>query len=254
VPRARGPSVWAYASNFGGGLVAGDQTRLDIAIDRGASCFLSTQAATKIYRNPNRLPCSHELTASIEKKALLVLAPDPLQCFADACYEQYQRFELATGASLILVDWMSSGRCARGERWSFVRYRSRNEICRNGELILLDNLLLDSSDGALDGRFRTGGLDCLASVVILGERLAVHSRAILEWSKEQPIATFGEPDSFRRTPQAFQQSLALAASPLREGVLLRLAGTSIEQVGREIRRHLGFVHKLLADDPWIRKW
>jgi len=117
---------------------------------------------------------------------------------------------------------------------------SRNEIYRNEELLLLDNLLLDSNDGALDGRFRTGGFDCLATLVVLGQRLAVHASAILNWINEQPI-----------TPQA---SLAFAASRLREGVLLRLAGTSVEQVGREIQRHLGFLHTLLADDPWARKW
>jgi urease accessory protein len=221
-------------------MVAGDQTCLDIKVDRGASCFLSTQASTKIYRNPDGLPCSHELTASIAEGALFVLAPDPVQCFAGSCYEQRQRFELASNASLVLVDWMSSGRCARGERWRFVRYHSRNELWRDGEMLLLDNLLLDLSDAAPGGLFRTGGFDCLATVAIIGQHLAVHAHAILSWINEQPI-----------TPKA---SLVLAASPLREGLLLRLAGKSVEQVGREIHRHLAFVDSLLADDPWRRKW
>src|ERR1051325_6698905 len=47
-PRSRGPSVWAYTSSFGGGLVAGDQTRLGITVDPNATCFLGTQASTKI--------------------------------------------------------------------------------------------------------------------------------------------------------------------------------------------------------------
>src|SRR5204862_7713297 len=64
-PRSRGESVWAYTSSFGGGMVAGDRTRLEVTIDAGARCFLGTQASTKIYRNPGRLPCSHELTAKI---------------------------------------------------------------------------------------------------------------------------------------------------------------------------------------------
>jgi len=221
-------------------MVAGDQTRLDIKIDRGASCFLSTQASTKIYRNPDRLPCSYELTASIAENALLVLAPDPVQCFAGSCYEQRQRFDLASDASLALVDWMSSGRSARGERWNFVRYSARNEIYRSGELLLLDNVLLESKDGALDDPFRTGNFDCLALVVILGAKLAVHARAILSWINEQPI-----------NPHA---SLAFAASPLREGVLLRFAGKSVEQVGLGIHRHLNFLQSFLADDPWRRKW
>src|SRR3954471_22342964 len=65
-PCSRGKSVWAYASNFGGGLVAGDETRLDLRIGPEARCFFSTQASTKVYRNPAQLPCSHSTRAAIE--------------------------------------------------------------------------------------------------------------------------------------------------------------------------------------------
>src|ERR1700756_5550065 len=58
MPRARGESAWVATSSFGGGFVAGDQTRLDLRLGQGARCFLSTQASTKIYRNPGQSPCS----------------------------------------------------------------------------------------------------------------------------------------------------------------------------------------------------
>src|SRR6185436_1148904 len=38
-PRSRGGSVWAYTCSFGGGLVAGDRTRLELCMDAGARCF-----------------------------------------------------------------------------------------------------------------------------------------------------------------------------------------------------------------------
>lgn len=239
-PRPRGQCVWAYLSSFGGGMVAGDRTRIEIKVDAGASCFLSTQASTKIYRNPEQLPCSHHLTAQIEQDALLVLAPDPVQCFSQSTYEQQQSFELAAGACLVLVDWMSSGRAARGERWAFTRYLSHNQIVRNGELMLFDRMLLDAGHGVLNNRFRTGGFDCLATVVIVGARLEANAKAILECIAAQPIAP--------RAP------LAISASPLREGVILRIAGANVERVGHEIQKHLGFLHTFLSDDPWARKW
>ena len=47
----------------------------------------------------------------------------------------------------------------------------------------------------------------------------------------------------------------LAAAPLGEiGCLLRVAGRSVEHVGRQLRQLLGFVPALLGDDPWSRKW
>ncbi len=239
-PRSRGDSVWAYTSSFGGGMVAGDRTRLDVTVDAGARCFLGTQASTKIYRNPAQLPCSHHTTAWVNDGALLILAPDPVQCFAGSCYEQRQHFTLEGDANLVLVDWMSAGRTARGERWNFQRYSSRNEIERNGKKLLIDALLLDADDGTLDAKFRGGRFNCLATLALLGPQLTGHARALLDWCAAQPIE-----------PQA---GLVFAASPLHEGTLLRCAGTSVEEVGRAIHQRLGFVSTLLKDDPFSRKW
>lgn len=232
--------MWAYTSSFGGGMVAGDRTRLDVTIDAGARCFLGTQASTKIYRNPACLPCSHELNAKVGENALLILAPDPVQCFAESSYEQRQWFDLHTSASLLLIDWLSGGRTARGERWSFQRYLSRNEIVRDGKLVLIDSSLLDLGDGALDGKFRGGRFNCLATVALIGPKFEAQAKEILEWVAAQPV-----------TPRS---DLIFAASPLREGLLLRFAGVSVEEVGRAIHERIGFVRELLDDDPWARKW
>jgi urease accessory protein len=221
-------------------MVAGDRTRLELAIDPGARCFLSTQASTKIYRNLARLPCSHELVAGVGDKALLILAPDPVQCFAESSYEQHQQFQLSASASLAVIDWMSAGRTARGERWAFRRYFSRNDIERENKKLLVDALLLDQQDGALDSRFRGGRFNCLATVVLLGPKLEYHAKEILAWCGEQPI--------LKCSPLVF------AASPLHEGVLLRFAGTCVAEVGRAIHERLSFIRELLGDDPWSRKW
>jgi len=130
-PRSRGPSVWAYTSSFGGGLVAGDQTFLDLQLGSDTRCFLSTQASTKVYRNPDLRPCTHETHAVVGRGSLLVFAPEPVQPFAQSRYAQQQRFSLAADASLVLVDWFSSGRSARGERWAFSHFASRNAVWRS---------------------------------------------------------------------------------------------------------------------------
>ena len=232
--------MWAYTSSFGGGMVAGDRTRLEVTVDPGACCFLGTQASTKIYRNPAHLPCSHELVAKVGDEALLILAPDPVQCFADSSYEQRQHFTLSASANLLLVDWMSGGRTARGERWGFRRFLSRNEVERDGKKLLIDALRLDSTDGALDSNFRGGRFNCLATVGMFGPRLASFAKGILDWSSAQPIRS--------------KADLLFAASPVQEGALLRFAGTSVEEVGHAIHERVSFVRQLLEDDPWARKW
>jgi urease accessory protein UreH len=149
VPRPRGPSVWAYFSSFGGGLVAGDETSATLDIGEQSRCFVSTQASTKVYRNPESRPCGHQLAATLGANSLLVFAPDPVQAFAGSSYAQRQSFHLGPGSGLVLVDWLCSGRAARGERWAFDRFQSRNEIFVGEERVLLDSLLLDPDDGPL---------------------------------------------------------------------------------------------------------
>jgi hypothetical protein len=48
--------------------------------------------------------------------------------------------------------------------------------------------------------------------------------------------------------------LLVSASSIRAGVVLRVAGEQVEEVGREIYGHLALVRELLGDDPWARKW
>jgi hypothetical protein len=58
-----------------------------------------------------------------------------------------------------------------------------------------------------------------------------------------------------RAPIVRRSDELIAAAPLGEiGCLVRVAGRSVEEVGRRLRQLLGFVPALLGDDPWSRKW
>lgn len=239
-PRSRGRSVWAYTSSFGGGLVAGDETRLDLRLAAGTTCFLGTQASTKVYRNPARRPCGHTTHAQLGASSLLVFAPDPVQAFAESSYTQRQEFHLAAAAGLALVDWFSSGRSACGERWKFSRFVSRNQIFLDDQCVLLDALQLDPEDGPLDAPHRTGRFNCMAVLALIGLPLREAAARLLEEISARSVE--------RRA------ALVCSASPIREGALLRVAGESVEQVGRELHHHLESLAALLGDDPWARKW
>jgi urease accessory protein len=240
IPRPRGPSAWIYLSSFGGGLVAGDELRLAINLGAQSRCFFTTQASTKVYRNPAGLPCGHTLQASLGAGSQLALLPEPVQAFAGSHYKQSQEFHLAHGSSLVLVDWLCCGRLARGERWAFTRFESRNEVFLDSERLLFDSLLLEPADGALDSPHRLGRFNCLALMLVLGEPLREAAARVLEDGKDQPI-----------TPRA---SLVCSLSPVRGGALLRAAGERLEDVARELRRRLAFLTNLIGDDPWARKW
>lgn len=235
-PIARGKSVWACTSSFGGGLVAGDQTRLEITIGAGARCFVGTQSSTKIYRNPTARPCTHTTKAVLEEDAVLVFAPEPVQAFAESHYTQHQEFRLAEGAGLVLLDWFTSGRAARGERWAFAHFESRNDIFVNGKCVLVDPVLLSSAEVPQ----RMGRFNCMATLLLIGSPLKVATEALIQTLAVRPVE--------KRAP------LICSASPTRNGVLVRIAGNEVENVRRELQHHLEFVSELLGDNPWARKW
>ena len=240
LPRPRERAAWVYTSGFGGGLVAGDEVALDVKVGPGASCVLTTQSATKVYRCPGDKVCRQELRATVARDGFLVLAPDPVICFADSAYEQRQRFDVAAGGSLVVVDWLSSGRRMRGERWAFRRYSSRLDIHLGGEQVLCESLLLDSSRLPAGGEFKTGGFDCIAVVALFGEKLVDAVNALLAMIAEQPF----EPG----------QELLYAGSPVRDGAVLRVLGSTPELVGRYLKEKLDFLAEHLGETPWSRKW
>ena len=239
IPRPRGPSVWVYCSNFGGGLVAGDQTRIDLRVERGARCFTSTQASTKVYKNPDRLPCSHVTQCMVEEDALLVFAPDVMQAFADSSYRQHQQWFLAKSAGLVLLDWFGAGRPANGERWAFQRLQSRNDVFVANERVFTDSVCLDAADETIGSPYRTGRFDCFALLLTVGPQLERFTEDLFQDYSSRPIQ--------RRA------SLVWSVSRIRGGTLLRLAGENTEEVGAALRQRLQRLSTHLGADPWQRR-
>jgi urease accessory protein len=262
-PRARGRAAWIVAASHGGGLVVGDAIRLSISVGPGATACLGTQAETKVYRagagapspgatgTPGLRPAQaertvkrafvgarQELAAEVGAGGLLALLPDPVSPFAGSRYAQLQRFELAPGASLAVLDAVTAGRAARGERWAFDGYRARNEVRVGGELVLADALRLEAAEGPPPST-RLLGLELLATVVLVGPRLAGAARALLE--------------ELSRAPAAAGADVLEVASPVGDGVLLRLAARSVEAGMTALRARLAFLSEPLDGDPLLRR-
>lgn len=236
-PANHGHAAWIYTSTYGGGLVNGDAVDMRITVGAGAGAFVSTQASTKVYRSP--LGTRSNLRADIADDGLLVIAPDPVVCFADATYRQTQQVDIADRGGLVLLDWVSSGRRAAGERWAFDEYVSRTVVRQDGRLLVHDGLALRASDG--DIALRMTRFDVLALVIIVGDAFRREVESLMASVAAMPIV--------RRADEL------MAIAPIGDGgCVLRLAGRSTEQMGRRIRQVLGFVPALLGDDPWKRKW
>jgi urease accessory protein len=239
-PRHHARCASVFTSTFGGGLVAGDHVDLHFRARAGTTCWLGTQASTKVYKSRAGVGARQTLHATVEPGATLFSFSDPVACFAGARYEQRQRFEVDSAGGLVAIDWYTSGRKAHGERWAFDRYDARTDVFIADDHILADAVLLDAAHGPLDARFRTGGFDCFATLTIVGAPVARLADQVLAAVNAEPLARSMSPLS--------------SASPLRGGAVLRVAGDGPESVARYLRQHLSGVEELLGDDPWARKW
>jgi urease accessory protein len=241
VPRPRGQSVWAYLSNFGGGLLPGDEINVAIDVQENARCFIGTQSSTKIFRDGPKGAVQNHIAASVDSGGLLVYAPDVAQGFANSRYRQTQRFDLAdASANLVFLDWYSAGRAARGERWAFAEYTSRTEIRVADELAVLESISLDAADETIDLPSRMGRVHCVATLVVVGNMLRPHASALVEQTAALPISK--------------RADAVVVASSIRCGAIVRVAATSVEAAAGGIFPRLEFVAALLGDNPFVRKW
>jgi len=233
----RGAACWVYAATLGGGLVGGDDIQLRADVTAGARALLTTQASTKVYRSLRR--SRQSLTATVDADALLAVLPDPIVCFADADFIQTQRYDLHADASLVMVDWITSGRHAAGERWAFSRYESRFDIRRGPHRVFVDGLVLESNVDAVVARM--GRFEVLLTAVISGPLVSLAAVELVNRISETSIERGA--------------NLVMSAAALRDGgALLRMAGTSVEQVAHALRSDLAFLSPLIGDDLWSRKW
>ena len=239
-PRRRHETAWVYTSTFGGGMVAGDQTHLDVTLHPGASCVLTTQASSKIYRDPDKKGCRQSTRVELQEDTLIVIAPDPVTCYADSIFEQHQDIFLAPSSSLVLVDWLTSGRRGYGETWDFSRYQSRIDVHMEGQHLLADRLLLDPAIGPLDSPFRMGRFHCMGLMVLAGPRVESDVAGLVEQLTRSPV----EPAA----------PMIEAISSHEWGAVYRIAGISTQLVGDRLRERLSFLEPLLGAAPWDRKW
>ena len=86
---------------------------------------------------------------------------------------------------------------------------------------------------------RMGLIDCFATIVIAGRLLKQQIEQLNAFVAEQPMPG---------------GSLLLSASPIPDGLVVRVAGSHTEGVAHWIRERLGFVTELVGHDPWARKW
>jgi urease accessory protein len=216
------PSAAVCVVTFGAGLVDGDAFSVDVVVESGATLVLFTQASTKVFRGRAR----QSLKARIEDGGALVALPDPVAPFGGADYEQRVDVELVGQSSrCVVLDGVTSGRPAYGERWAFARVDLRTTVRRDGRVVLHDALRLDAEDGSIARR-----MDRYESLLtLLGVGGPIHA------------------------PSEIGPDVTVAASSRNDVSIARIVATSPERAIAAARARLRNLPEMGAVDPFTAR-
>lgn len=256
----RTPVKHVYLLGYGGGLLASDRVRVDVQVGRDTGLALLTQGSTKVFRGKQSGKDSgtaQELSYRIDPKGTLFVLPEPVVPFRDSRFTQSQRVtftgnENGKTGNLILLDWFTSGRASRGEKWEWDSFASRIEIYLsshgsddiNEKLIFRDHTELSSESIDAPGpRCYAASLapyPTHATFLLLGPAFQALSSLLLS---EAWNAQFNH----SRTPTAPELIWTVSELPRTctrnkvSGCLVRIAGLETEHVR-------SFVTKILSEE------
>ncbi|KAI9758640.1 MAG: hypothetical protein M4579_002951 [Chaenotheca gracillima] len=255
-PKAGAKCILVFLLTYGGGLVAGDTVSLSIDIAPSSRLSLVTQGSTKVFKALDRTIASGQtLTVNIQTGGALVYLPDPVQPFDESVYSQRQVFKLdRVNSSLCVLDWVSEGRTARGEKWGLWSWKGRNELwgfANGGEahtsqqdvLLLRDNVLLEPDGDDASHKTLIAKMDDLGvfgTLILRGPVFASLSKFFLEelsqlprigarnWSTEAPQMSADETRRTARLEQEKNDRLLWTAAAIRGSVVVKFGAREVE--------------------------
>ena len=152
------------------GIMAGDDQRIEVAVDTGAALQVTTQAFEKIHRMDDGAFATRRTRLTVAPAAYLDYRPLPQIPFADSAFSSVTEVDLADRTScLVYGEILSCGRVARGERFAYRSYRNRVNVTCAGEPVFVDNTVYEPGlDGAdLAGLGFYEGFTHLANLVLM---------------------------------------------------------------------------------------
>lgn len=189
------------------GIFPGDRLETDVTVHEGAALIVSGQSATKIYASTQGVSSEVSTVLGVDRGATLWWLPGDIIPFRDAIYSARTRVVLEKGARFALLEIVTPGRLAMGERDAYHRLDMRLRIDVAGKLVLIERSVLDPRDQPLSSIGSHGHFACSGLLVAVGYPVPPDE---VRCANEVWIGADGDRDL------VVARGLAQAAAPLRE--------------------------------------
>lgn len=151
--------------NTSGGLTGGDRLSYALHLDDGVQATATTQTAERAYRAAFGT-AQVEVTLGVGTDGWLDWLPQETILFNASSLDRRTRIDLAPGAGCLALEAVVLGRHAMGEIVEQLSFRDRREIRREGRLVHLEPLVMETAAIAA-GQAVLGGARCFASLVLV---------------------------------------------------------------------------------------
>ncbi|MFZ6776455.1 urease accessory protein UreD [Undibacterium sp. Ji83W] len=171
-----------------GGVVGGDQLKVDVKLAADTHALVTTPGAAKWYRSNGYISAQH-VNLKLDAGARLEWLPQETIFFDDACVDLQQTIHLAADARLIAADIFCFGRTASGETYNSGRIKQHCSIYREGRMIWHEQGSLQGGSPAMQSPLGLNGKSVSAMVLASGAMLSGEQLQVL---REQTSALLSE--------------------------------------------------------------
>ena len=206
--------------NTAGGVAGGDRFDIEIAAADSSKLTLTTAAAEKVYRAPERA-AELNIALKVAAGAHLGWLPQEMILFDRARVRRRFDIDLDATASLLLCEIVVFGRTAMGERMEQGEFVDHWRLRRGGKLVFAETVRLDGNIGAKLARSAVakGGAAIGTALIVPGDE------ALIERLREASESFAGEVGISAWNGFAMARFCAQDAARLRADMMAVLART-----------------------------
>lgn len=160
-----------YIMSSSGGILQGDEQKINVVMGKNSTARITTQSATKIYKMEHGY-ASQYIDIHSQEGSYLEFVPHQIIPFKSSRFYQEVNLEVEKDAILIYSEIISAGRIASGEKFDFDLCFLRTTASRNGKTLFTDVMNLSHKDKEnFESIF--GGKGIFSTIYIIGDSISV---------------------------------------------------------------------------------
>jgi urease accessory protein len=157
----------SYVLHPPGGVVGGDQLRLNVCVERGAHALITTPASAKFYRSEGATAIQQQVL-SVANEGILEYMPQDTILF-DACKVNTRtRIDLAQNARFAGWEILCQGRPASGEKFMNGYCRQAYELYRDGTPLVIERTQLNGDSAIQSAKWGLANYPVTGTMLITG--------------------------------------------------------------------------------------